>query len=143
MSPRILSHLAHLGPLGWAPRRRRLLLLLAPPALAAAALAALVVYRPPGSAPGPGPGVAPSVAAVLGRPAHTAAGTGQRSVSTVSLNSASADQLAAIPGFSAELAAAAVAYRTQYGGFASTRELVTVLQMSDADYQLAKRYVRI
>ena len=61
----------------------------------------------------------------------------------MSLNSASADELAALPGFSSELATAAVRYRTDYGGFASTRELVTVLGMSEADYLLARRYVTI
>jgi competence protein ComEA len=70
-------------------------------------------------------------------------GTSGSRTSTVSLNTASADQLAAVPGFSAELAAAVVEYRTQYGGFTTTRELVDVLQMSQADYQVAKRYVRI
>src|SRR5436190_12351189 len=46
----------------------------------------------------------------LGRAARTAAGSGQRSVATVSLNSATAEQLAAVPGFSPGLAAAIVQY---------------------------------
>jgi competence protein ComEA len=70
-----------------------------------------------------------------------AGGRTTRTASRVSLNSASAEELAAVPGFTAELAAAAVRYRSEYGGFRSTRELVTVLEMSEADYQLARRYL--
>jgi competence protein ComEA len=78
----------------------------------------------------------------LGGPGRTTATSGQR-VTTASLNSASADQLAAVPGFTPALAAAVIAYRTQYGGFSTTRELVDVLQMSAADYAVARRYVRV
>jgi competence protein ComEA len=78
----------------------------------------------------------------LGAPGRTAAGTGQR-ITRVSLNLASADQLAAVPGFTPALAAAVIAYRTQYGGFSTTQELVDVLQMSAADYAVARRYVRV
>jgi competence protein ComEA len=79
----------------------------------------------------------------LGRPARSGgSGTGSRATATVSLDTATAEQLAAVPGFSSDLAAAVVDHRTRFGGFASTRELVTVLQMSEADYQLAKPYVR-
>jgi competence protein ComEA len=62
---------------------------------------------------------------------------------TVSLNTASADQLVAVPGFTPQLAAAVIEYRTQYGGFTTTRELVDVLQMSQSDYQVARRYLRV
>ncbi|HXM55314.1 MAG TPA: helix-hairpin-helix domain-containing protein, partial [Candidatus Dormibacteraeota bacterium] len=61
----------------------------------------------------------------------------------VSLNTATAEQLAAVPGFTPDLAAAVIQYRTEYGGFASTRELVDVLLMSEADFQLARRYVTL
>jgi competence protein ComEA len=64
-------------------------------------------------------------------------------VEPVSLNNATAEQLASIPGFTAELAAEVIEYRTEYGGFASVGELVDVLQMSEADFQLARRYVTI
>lgn len=59
------------------------------------------------------------------------------------LNSATSDELSTIPGFSVELAAAAVRYRTQYGGFVTTRELVTVLGMSESDFVQARRYVTV
>jgi len=72
-----------------------------------------------------------------------AAGGGSARVAAVSLNTATAEQLATVPGFTPDLVAAAIRYRTDYGGFASTRELVDVLLMSEADYQLARRYVTV
>jgi competence protein ComEA len=74
----------------------------------------------------------------LGSPAST---TSSSRVARVSLNAATEAQLATVPGFTPGLATAVIAYRTQYGGFASTRELVDVLQMSVTDYALARKYV--
>jgi competence protein ComEA len=68
-------------------------------------------------------------------------GTGVPRVARVSLNAATEAQLATVPGFTPDLAVAVVRYRTEFGGFASTRELVDVLAMSQADYALARRYV--
>jgi competence protein ComEA len=70
-------------------------------------------------------------------------GTGSSRVAAVSLNAATAEQLASVPGFTPDLAAAVIQYRTEFGGFATTRELVDVLEMSEADYQLARRYVTV
>src|SRR5262252_522697 len=64
-------------------------------------------------------------------------------VITVSLNLATAEQLAAVPGFTPDLAAAVIQYRTEYGGFATTRELVDVLSMSEADYIRARKYLTV
>jgi competence protein ComEA len=75
------------------------------------------------------------------RTTGTAAGAPR--TATVSLNAASAQELAAVPGFTPELAAAVIRHRTEYGGFASTRELVDVLNMSQADYLLARRSLRL
>lgn len=61
----------------------------------------------------------------------------------VDLNTAQVADLEAVPGFTAALAQAAIQYRDEYGGFASTRELVTVLGMSEADYLLAKPYLKV
>ena len=61
----------------------------------------------------------------------------------VSLNLATAVQLAAIPGFTPDLAAAVIQYRTEYGGFSTTRELVDVLNMSESDYLRARPYLTI
>jgi competence protein ComEA len=59
------------------------------------------------------------------------------------LNGATLAELESVPGFSEALAQAAIAYRDSYGGFAATRELVTVLGMAEADYQIAKQYVKV
>jgi competence protein ComEA len=78
------------------------------------------------------------------RTAPARRGTGTTSGnSRVSLNSATTDELAAVPGFTADLAAAAIRYRQDYGGFSSTRELVTVLGMGEADYLVARRYLTV
>jgi competence protein ComEA len=71
-----------------------------------------------------------------------ASGGGSRST-RIDLNAATVDQLAALPGFTPDLASAAVAYREQYGYFNSVKELVTVLDMSQADYAVARRYLRV
>jgi competence protein ComEA len=76
-------------------------------------------------------------------PAKQAPGRGSSSTTRVSLNAATAAELAAVPGFTPDLAAAAVRYRQDFGGFTSTRELVTVLGMGDADYQLARQHVTL
>jgi DNA uptake protein ComE-like DNA-binding protein len=76
----------------------------------------------------------------LGSP--TRAGSSSR-ITKISLNTATADQLANVPGFTPELVAEAIRYREDYGGFARTKELVDVLKMSQADYVLARRYVRV
>lgn len=81
---------------------------------------------------------------VLARTAPArSSGTGAPSIEPVSLNDATAEELAAIPGFTPELVAAVIRYRTEYGGFSSTRELVDILQMSETEYILARRYVSV
>jgi competence protein ComEA len=70
-------------------------------------------------------------------------GSGTTRVAPVSLNTATAEQLASVPGFTPDLAAAVIQYRTDFGGFTTTRELVDVLQMSAADFQLARKYVTV
>ncbi len=74
---------------------------------------------------------------------RSATGTSTSRSSPVSLNLATADQLAAVPGFTPDLAATVIQYRTEYGGFATTRELVDVLNMSESDYLLARKYLTI
>jgi competence protein ComEA len=80
----------------------------------------------------------PALAATARAPA-----SGLPRVAAVSLNAATPEQLAAVPGFTPSLVAEVIKYRTEYGGFASTRELVDVLLMSETDYQLARRYVTV
>jgi DNA uptake protein ComE-like DNA-binding protein len=48
-----------------------------------------------------------------------------------------------VPGFTPDLVAAIIQYRTEFGGFDTTKELVDVLQMSAADYQVARKYVTV
>ena len=73
-------------------------------------------------------------------PAKGGSGSGSAS-SKVSLSSASPDELAAVPGFSSDLVQAVVDYRQAFGGFKTTRELVTALGMSQADYNAVKKYL--
>jgi competence protein ComEA len=61
----------------------------------------------------------------------------------VNLNQATLAELLTVPGFDSSLAAAVVAHRDTYGGFASTRELVTLLGMSETDYALARKHLRL
>jgi competence protein ComEA len=61
----------------------------------------------------------------------------------VNLNQATEDELLTVPGFTPDLAAAAVRQRELFGGFSSTRDLVTVLGMSEADYVVARKYLTI
>jgi competence protein ComEA len=60
----------------------------------------------------------------------------------VDLNTAPFEDLMTVPGFTPELAQAVIEYRTGFGGFQSTRELVDVLSMGEAEYLLARRHVR-
>jgi competence protein ComEA len=74
---------------------------------------------------------------------RTSTSSGTTRVAAISLNTATADQLATVPGFTPDLVAAIIQYRTEYGGFASKKELVDVLQMSAADYAIAQKYVTV
>jgi competence protein ComEA len=76
----------------------------------------------------------------FGTPATT--GSSSRTAK-IDLNAATADELANVPGFTADLAAEAVRYRQDYGGFTNTKQLVDVLGMSQADYSVARRYLRV
>jgi competence protein ComEA len=61
----------------------------------------------------------------------------------VNLNSATEQALASVPGFTPDLAAAAVRYRSAYGGFSSATELQTVLGMSQDAFLKAKPHVTV
>jgi competence protein ComEA len=61
----------------------------------------------------------------------------------INLNSATIDELETVPGFSEAFALEVLDYRTNFGGFQSTRELVDVLGMSEADYVIARRYLTL
>ena len=70
--------------------------------------------------------------------------TTSRTVTTrTNLNSATLDELEVVPGFTPAFAVEVIDYRTNFGGFQSTRELVDILGMSEADYVIARRYVTL
>jgi len=60
-----------------------------------------------------------------------------------SLNSATVDELALVPGFTEAFAQEVVDYRTNFGGFQSTSELVDILGMSESDFVIARRYLTL
>jgi competence protein ComEA len=64
-------------------------------------------------------------------------------ISRTNLNFATLDELAVVPGFTEAFAQDVIDYRTNFGGFQSTRELVTILGMSEADYTIARRYLTL
>ena len=59
------------------------------------------------------------------------------------LNSATLEELEVLPGFTPAFAQDVLDYRTNFGGFQNTRELVDVLGMSEADYVIARRYLNL
>lgn len=64
-------------------------------------------------------------------------------VTRTNLNTATLDQLESVPGFSEAFAQDIIDYRTNFGGFQSTRELVDILGMSEAEYAIARRYLTL
>jgi competence protein ComEA len=64
-------------------------------------------------------------------------------VTRTNLNTATVEELAVVPGFTDVLAQDCIDYRTNFGGFQNTRELVDILGMSEADYVIARRYLTL
>ena len=71
------------------------------------------------------------------------AGAGATVAAKVDVNSATAEELASVPGFTPQLAQALVAYRNQYGPLTSLTDLTAALGMSKYDYALAKKYLTL
>jgi competence protein ComEA len=61
----------------------------------------------------------------------------------INLNWATLEELETVPGFTAAFAQECIDYRTNYGGFQNTRELVDILGMSEAEYVIARRYLTL
>jgi competence protein ComEA len=70
-------------------------------------------------------------------------GTSGTVVTRVNLNQATLEELVSLPGFSDAFARECIDYRVNFGGFQSTRELVEILGMSEADYLVARRYLTL
>jgi len=64
-------------------------------------------------------------------------------ITRTNLNTAPLDELETIPGFGEAFAQDVIDYRTNFGGFQNTRELVDVLGMSEAEYAIARRYLTL
>jgi competence protein ComEA len=69
--------------------------------------------------------------------------SGTTVITRVNLNTATLDELEVVPGFTPSFAQDVIDYRANFGGFQSTRELVDVLGMSEADYVIARRYLTL
>lgn len=64
-------------------------------------------------------------------------------ITRTSLNAATVEELALVPGFTEAFAHEVVDYRANFGGFQSTSELVDILGMSSADFIIARRYLTL
>ena len=69
--------------------------------------------------------------------------TGASIVTRTNLNLATVEELEVLPGFTSAFAQDVIDYRTNFGGFQNTRELVDILGMSEADYVIARRYLTL
>lgn len=61
----------------------------------------------------------------------------------IDINTATAEELTALPGIGDVLAGRIVSYREQYGFFLSTEELMDVAGISEKKYEAIKEYVAI
>lgn len=64
-------------------------------------------------------------------------------VTRTNLNTATLEELVTVPGFTDAFAQEVIDYRTNFGGFQNTRELVDILGMSEAEYVIARRYLTL
>jgi competence protein ComEA len=64
-------------------------------------------------------------------------------ITRTNLNTATLDELVTVPGFTDAFAQEVIDYRTNFGGFQNTRELVDILGMSEAEYVIARRYLTL
>ncbi|GAC1618567.1 MAG: hypothetical protein NVS9B1_27590 [Candidatus Dormibacteraceae bacterium] len=98
-----------------------------------------------GLAPGADPDRTPDLAARLRDGQQVKVpfkkGSGGSRVGRVDINSATAEELAAVPGFTPALAAEVVDYRARFGPFTKVSDLVAALAMSRADYALARAHL--
>jgi competence protein ComEA len=70
-------------------------------------------------------------------------GSSLTSITKVSLNIGTLEELEAVPNITPEFAQAIIDYRTNYGGFQNIKELVDMLGMSEADFLITRHYVSL
>jgi competence protein ComEA len=64
-------------------------------------------------------------------------------ITRTNLNTATLEELEVVPGFTSAFAQEVIDYRTNFGGFQNTRELVEILGMSEAEFVIARRYLTL
>jgi competence protein ComEA len=64
-------------------------------------------------------------------------------ITRTNLNTATLEELETVPGFTSAFAQECIDYRTNFGGFQNTRELVDILGLSEAEYVIARRYLTL
>jgi competence protein ComEA len=64
-------------------------------------------------------------------------------ITRTNLNTATLEELVTVPGFTEAFAQDVIDYRTSFGGFQNTRELVDILGMSEAEYVICRRYLTL
>ncbi len=64
-------------------------------------------------------------------------------ITRTNLNTATLEELVTVPGFTEAFAQEVIDYRTNFGGFQNTRELVDILGLSEAEYVIARRYLTL
>ena len=69
--------------------------------------------------------------------------SGATVITRTNLNLATIEELEVVPGFTSAFAQDVIDYRTNYGGFQNTLELVDILGMSEADYVIARHYLTL
>jgi competence protein ComEA len=69
--------------------------------------------------------------------------SGATVVTRVNINAATLEELEVVPGFTSAFAQEVIDYRTNFGGFQNTRELVQILGMSEAEFVIARRYLTL
>jgi competence protein ComEA len=68
---------------------------------------------------------------------------GGLAIARTNLNFATLEELEVVPGFTPAFAQEVIDYRTNFGGFQNTRELVDILGMGEADFVIARRYLTL